>query len=158
MELIVISYKNHRLLSQQGFSLIEVMLALLIFLVIALGLVKMEILALQTHSNSVFRDEALRVAEDELSRLKALRFSLNGTANELNQSAWTALPAVTVNMRGGNVNFVRSVQITDIAANVTALKRIDVAVGWNQGNDPTQLAPTNTNRQTTLSTIIAQSD
>jgi prepilin-type N-terminal cleavage/methylation domain-containing protein len=153
---------SHR---QHGFTLIEVMVALLIFLVIALGLAKGEIAALLTQSGNIYRNEALRLAEDELSRLKGERFTLSGTSNDLAQSLWPVLPnydpsatAIPVNMRNGTTTFVRSIQITDIASTVTALKRIDIAVGWNQGNSTTMLWPTNRNHQISLSSIMAQSD
>lgn len=140
---------------QHGFSLVEVMIALLVFMVIMLGLAKMEISALRTHSGNVFRDEALRLAADELSRLKGLQFSLAATSDDLLAAAWTEPQDITVDMRGGSVTFARSVQITDIASSSVPLKRIDVAVGWTQGNSQT-FGPTDRNHQTSLSTIIAQ--
>lgn len=134
------------------------MVALLIFMVIALGLAKGEIAALTTQSGNLYRDEALRVAEDELSRLKSLQFSISGTHGDLAPGNWTALPDLTVKMRKGDTTFARSIQITDIATSATALKRINVAVGWTQGNSATLLAPTNQNHQTSVSTIIARVD
>jgi prepilin-type N-terminal cleavage/methylation domain-containing protein len=148
------SHRHH------GFTLVEVMVALLIFMVIALGLAKGEISALWAQRNNIFRDEALRLTEDELSRLKGEQFTLSSTAAALTATApaWTAQPDITVNMRNGTQTFARSFQITDIATSAIAMKRIDVAVGWTQGNNPTLLAPTNRNHQTSLSTIIIQSE
>jgi len=143
---------------QHGFSLVEVMIALLIFMVIMLGLAQGEIAALWSQSRNIFRSEALRLAEDELSRLKGERFSLLGTSAELAPATWSAPQNVAVRMRRGNFTFVRSIQITDIATTATALKRIDVAVGWTHGNNATLLAPTNLNNQTSLSTIIVRGD
>jgi len=143
---------------QQGFSLIEVMVALLIFMVIMLGLAKGELLALRTHSENVFRDEALRIAGDELSRLKSERFSISGTSADLSPTAWSVPVDITVNIRSSSAIFSRSIQITDIASTATNLKRIDVAVGWTQGNNGALIAPTNRNHQTSLSTIIVQGD
>lgn len=143
---------------QHGFSLIEVMIALLVFMVIMLGLAKGEINALWTQNGNLFRDEALRLAEDELSRLKGEQFSVQGTSPNLAQTAWSAPVNFIVNMRAGNTTFARSIKITDVASTVTALKRIDVAVGWTQGKSATLVAPTNRNRQTSVSTIIVQGD
>ena len=152
-------FKNKNISScQNGFSLIEVMLALLIFMVIMLGLAKGEISVLTTQSQNIFRDEALRLAEDELSRLKSERFSISGTSPNLAQATWSAPQSMTVNMRSGSATFSRSIQITDIASTAAALKRIDVAVGWTQGSNGSLFAPTNMNHQTSLSTIIAQGD
>jgi Tfp pilus assembly protein PilV len=133
------------------------MVALFIFLVIMLGLAKGEIAALSTQSGNTFRNEALRLAEDELSRLKGERFSLSGTSAELAPATWSAPQNITVNMRKGSITFARSVQITDIAGGAAVFKRIDVAVGWTQGNNAT-LAPTNRNHQTSVSTLIVRGD
>ena len=141
---------------QYGFSLVEVMVALLIFMVIMLGLAKGEITALLTHSENEFRDEALRLAEDELSRLKGEQFTVMNTSDELAQATWSAPATLNVNMRSGRTTFARSTQITNLAS--SALKRIDVAVGWTIGNNATVLAPTNRNHQASLSTIIVQGD
>lgn len=134
------------------------MIALFIFMIIMLGLAKGQIAALQTHTGNVFRDEALRLAEDELCRLKSLQFSLQGTDNQLNPAAWAALPAWSASLRGTTIAFNRSVQITDIATAATTMKQIDVAVGWTQGNGGILFAETNRNRQTSVSTIIVQSN
>jgi len=143
---------------QHGFSLVEVMVALLIFMVIMLGLAQGEITALWTQSRNIFRDEALRLAEDELSRLKGEQFSLSGTSAALTPASWSAPQDVVVRMRRGNFTFARSIQITDIATDATALKRIEVTVGWNHGSNATLLEPTKLNNQTSLSTIIVRGD
>ena len=105
----------------------------------------------------MYRDEALRLAEDELSRLKGENFTAHGLQQILPKRP--GRPGdLTVNMRGGSITFARSIQITDIASTFTALKRIDVAVGWTHGKSTTLLAPTNRNRQTSISTIIVQGD
>lgn len=134
------------------------MIALLIFMVIALGLATGEISALATHRANVFRDEALRLAEDELTRLKGERFTLNGTSPSLAQAAWSAPQDLTVNIRNAPTVFRRSFQITDIAGTATAMKRIDIAVGWTHGTSQVLLLPTNRNTQASLSTIITQSN
>jgi len=136
-------------LCQQGFSLVEVMIALLIFMVIALGLAQGELAALRAHNSNLFRDEALRVAEDQLNDLKS-----NTPAPTTN---WTtpSTADVTANIRGGAVTFTRNYLITSTSANIAKLTRIDVVVGWNQGNGPV-LLPTGCNHQVLLTTIQQQ--
>jgi prepilin-type N-terminal cleavage/methylation domain-containing protein len=135
---------------QDGFTLIEVMVALVIFLVIALGLMGGEIAALKAQTGNLYRDQALTLAEQQLNNLTGLDFNAPGLANA---PIWST-PPVTLDqdMRGGRVTFAQSVRIQDLTA---TLKLIEVAVGWNQGNNPV-LLPTNTNHQTSLSTIIVR--
>jgi prepilin-type N-terminal cleavage/methylation domain-containing protein len=141
---------------QGGFTLVELLVSLVIFIVIMLGLAKVEISTLVTQRGNAFRNEALRLAGDELGRLKGLRFSVAGTSAELNPAAWSDPPqTLTVKMRNGDATFARSVQITDIPATSIPMKRIDVAVGWS---DASSASPTKRKRQTSLSTIIVQSN
>lgn len=127
------------------------MIALVVFLVVALGLASGELTALYVQRGNDYRDEALRIAEDEMTRLKGQRFSA------LNQAAWTAPQNFKANIRSGATTFAGSTQITNLATKGVAMKRIDIAVGWTQGTDAA-VAPTNKNRQTFLSSIITQSD
>ena len=138
---------------QAGFTLVEVMFALMIFMVIMLGLAQGELAALRTQQGNIMREEATQLIESELSRLKSERFTMTDISNELDEIPWTTPEEITVSSRKGSLNFARAIRITDINAEGTLLKRIDVAVGWEQGNGA-QLGPTNKNRQTALSTII----
>jgi prepilin-type N-terminal cleavage/methylation domain-containing protein len=144
---------------QHGFSLIELMIALFIFMVIMLGLAKAEISALRAQSQNSYRDIALRLAEDQLNQLKNLQFSVQGTDPALALAVWTDPPqAMTANMRSGSVPFAISTQIVNIAATAIPMIRIDVAVGWNIGNNAALFEETGMNHQTSLSTIIVQSN
>lgn len=145
---------------QQGFTLIEIMIALLVFMVVMLGVAGGLITAIKTNKGNVVRDEALRLAEDELNRLKGEPFSVFGTSGDLTETVpvWTAPINVLSNIRGGTITFARARQIDDLATAATALKRLEVAVGWNDPAGGAALVPTNMNRQVSLSTIIVRSD
>ncbi|MDO5674719.1 MAG: prepilin-type N-terminal cleavage/methylation domain-containing protein [bacterium] len=153
MERIVFNDKTD-MNRQAGFTLVEVMFALMIFMVIMLGLAQGELTALRTQQGNIMREEATQLIESELSRLKSERFTMTDISDELDEISWTAPEEITVSSRKGILTFARSIKITDIDAEGTLLKRIDVAVGWEQGKGA-QVAPTNKNRQTALSTIIA---
>lgn len=149
---------------QQGFTLVEIMIALLVFMVIMLGVAGGLIAAIRTNKGNVVRDEALRMAEEELNRLKGERFSVFGTSGDLVAATppqWIVDPQmINVPIRGGTIAFTRARQVADLATAATALKSIEVAVGWNDpgntGGAP--LVPTNRNRQISVSTIIVRSD
>jgi len=149
---------------QKGFTLVEIMVALLVFMVIMLGVAGGIINVILANKGTVVRDEALRLAEEELNRLKGERFSVFGTSAALTAANWppdpTAVPDIQVNIRGHVVPFERLSRVADLATAATALKRIDVVVGWNDpgNNAGAVLAPTNRNHQVSLSTIIVRSD
>lgn len=151
-------FNNNSVQEQYGFTLIEVMVSLLIFMVIALGLAKMEVSAVRSQSENLFRDEAMRLAQEELNRLRGLQFSVSNTAVDLNQTVWNGPVNVVGTIRGNQIPFAQSVQITDLATSAVPLKRIDVAIGWNQGNSQIMIAPTARNHQTSLSTILVRAD
>lgn len=145
--------------------MVEIMIALLVFMVVMLGVAAGLIRATQANSGNLVRDEALRLAEEELNRLKSERFSVLGTSAALTAANFPAtaalagIPDIQVNIRGGTLAFERVSQVTDLATVATALKRIDVVVGWNDpGTGGAVLAPTNRTRQVNLSTIIVRSD
>lgn len=147
----------------QGFTLVEIMIALLVFMVVMLGVAGGLIQSLRSNSGNVVRAEALRLAEEELNRLQVERFSVFGTSAALTAAAWppdpTTVQDVLVNIRGGVMPFERLSQVTDLVTAAVALKRIDVVVGWDDpGAGGAVLAPTNRNRQISLSTIIVRSE
>lgn len=139
------------------------MIALLVFMVVMLGVAGGLIQAIRSNSGNVVRDEARRLAEEELNRLKGERFSVFGTSAALTAADWppdpTLVQDIQVNISGGSMPFERLSRVTDLATAATALKRIDVVVGWNDpGNAGAVLAPTNRTRQLSLSTIIVRND
>lgn len=137
---------------QRGFTLIEIMVALVVFMIIMLGVAAGLITTIRTNKANVVRDEAVRLATDELNRLK--------TSTNLIAGGWTDpnVDVVLVNMRAGATQYFRSVQITDIVATATALQLIDVAIGYDDLGGGPDIAPTNKNRQVSLSTIIVRDD
>ena len=147
-----VTNNNHFFLSQRGFTLIEIMVALVVFMIIMLGVAAGLITTIRTNKANVVRDEAVRLATDDLNRLKTSA-NLNNTAG-----AWVAQPNTLVNMRAGATQYARSVKITDIAATATTLKRIDVAIGYDDLGGGPALDPTKKNRQVSLSTIIVRND
>lgn len=143
---------------QQGFSLVELMIAMFIFMVVMLGLLVGVTSAIQANKGNVLRDEAIRIAEDELSRLRSEQFTASGTSAALAATAWTGPNNLIVNVRSGTVTYAVSEQITDINGGANPLKRIDVAVGWNDVGGAGAQAPTNMNYQVVLSTVLVQSE
>jgi type IV pilus assembly protein PilV len=144
-------------LNQKGFSLIELMIAMFIFMIVMLGMLAGVNSSIQTNKGNVLRDEAIRLAEDELSRLRSERFTSMGVSANLAATDWTGPNNITVNVRSGQITYALSRRITDIAGGISPLKRIDVAVGWNDvGGATAPQEPTKMNSQVILSTILVQ--
>jgi type IV pilus assembly protein PilV len=144
-------------LNQKGFSLIELMIAMFIFMIVMLGMLAGVNSSIQTNKGNVLRDEAIRLAEDELSRLRSEQFTSMGVSANLAATDWTGPNNITVNVRSGQITYALSRRITDIAGGISPLKRIDVAVGWNDvGGATAPQEPTKMNSQVILSTILVQ--
>lgn len=144
-------------LNQKGFSLIELMIAMFIFMIVMLGMLAGVNSSIQTNKGNVLRDEAIRLAEDELSRLRSEQFTSMGVSANLAATNWTGSNNITVNVRSGQITYALFRRITDIAGGISPLKRIDVAVGWNDvGGATAPQEPTNMNSQVILSTILVQ--
>lgn len=132
------------------------MIALVVFMIIMLGVAAGMIQSIRVNKATAVRDEAVRLATDDLNALKALPFTLN--ADGLGTTPWAAQPTVLVNIRAGAIQYWRSRQITNVNATATALKRVDVAIGWDDpGGGPAQ-APTGRNRQVSFSTVLVRDD
>jgi prepilin-type N-terminal cleavage/methylation domain-containing protein len=159
-EEVVVSNNKQQLHGQRGFTLVEILIALLVFMVVMLGVAAGLIQTLRVNRGNVVRDEALRLAADDLNRLKGEQFTVAAAPNLIQTwPNWTLTPNLLVNIRGGVMTFARATQITDLATTATALKRVDVAVGWNEpGQVGGALPETGMNRQVSLSTILVRSD
>ncbi|MEZ0329752.1 MAG: prepilin-type N-terminal cleavage/methylation domain-containing protein [Dissulfuribacterales bacterium] len=143
-------------LEEKGFSLVELMIAMFIFMVVMLGLLVGVNSAIQANKGNVLRDEAVRLAEEELTRLRSEQFTDLGTSGALAATGWTGPNNLTVNIRNGTVSYAVSKRITDINGGALPVKRIDVAVGWNDVGGTGAQAPTNMNYQVVLSAVLVQ--
>jgi len=139
---------KQRVCRQQGFTLVEVIIALFVFMIIAIGVMQGEVAALRTQTDNLLRDEAVRLAEERLNDLRARPPAVAPG------DAWGLLEPLNKPVRNGAVAFVQMARGMDTTAIAIPLTRIEVAVGWNQGNNRSQLAPTNCNHQVVLNTIV----
>lgn len=123
---------------RDGFSLIEVMLALTILGIGMLSLGAMQLLALEYGNRGRHGTHASIIAETEIERLQRLDWDaadLNPTGN------WTAVVARNHSIdvgAGGSVEQAYSLswRVTDLVAGST--KSIDVRVQWDEPNRPTR--------------------
>ncbi|MGQ9745071.1 MAG: type IV pilus modification PilV family protein [Dissulfurimicrobium sp.] len=103
----------------KGFSLVELMIAMFIFMIAMLGILAGLNSVIANNKTNVLRDEAINVAEEEMNRLKGLPFNSIVSGNP---------GSVTRNIRSGTITYNLNDTVTAITTNI---KRIDVAVAWS---------------------------
>lgn len=156
----------------KGFSLVELMIAMVIFTIAMLGVLAGLNSAIYNNKSNAEHDEAINVAEEEMNRLKDEQFLspvLNATAwaqpkDNNGNPIYSACPAsfsntsrcVAVNMRSGITTYAVTETITDIAVAPNGIKQITIAVGWNGKGGWAAQAPTNANYQHVISSVIVQ--
>jgi prepilin-type N-terminal cleavage/methylation domain-containing protein len=60
--------------TETGFSLVEVMIALVVLLLVFMGLMQAALLGIDSNLRNIFRDEALRIAAERMEEAKGLPF------------------------------------------------------------------------------------
>ncbi len=74
-------------INKKGFSLVEVMIALVILLLVFMGLIQASIVSIGANMRNEIRDEATRLTSDIMTQLRAAPF------DDLDRSPITAAPA-----------------------------------------------------------------
>lgn len=150
----------HVLKDKKGFTLIEILVAMVIILVVLLGIVQAALLSIDSNLRNLLRDEAIRTAEQ---RANGLLVDTGGTQYQglknlpfddvaLQATALTCTANdVSRNFRNMTRNYRVCWTITDIAADI---KRVEISVGWNYKGETAPLAPTNREFQHSITTIL----
>ena len=135
--------------NDRGFSLVEMLVAMVIILVAILGLFQVTLLSIDSNVINVLRDEAVRLAEERMDQLK----SLPVTDEALPPGNQCDAVQVKRNLR----NFIESYQvcttIIDLSGDVTK-KSVQVVVGWNHKETTPVKLPTNKVFQYSMSSIV----
>jgi len=144
----------------KGFTLIEVLIAMVLILVLLLGLVQAALLSIDSNLRNLLRDEAVRVAEERMNGMLVDIFGnqYQGLRNlPFDSPLLQATPLtctasdVSRSFRNMTRNYRVCWGITDVTTNV---KRIEVSVGWDYKNETGPLAPTNREFQHSITSIL----
>lgn len=160
---MVIVSKDNNKGNNKGFTLIELMVAMLILLVGGLALITSAAMVMEHNMTNQLRDEAVRVAEQDMSILRNTPFAslpagpAVGGWGTINGGIWTAAPppgscqTVQRSFRGiQNFSYTVCERITGLSATT---RQIDVAVGWDYKGTGV-LAPTVRKYQHSASSIV----
>jgi len=112
--------------NKTGFTLIEVMVAVVIMAVGLLALLRVAIMSIDTNMTNSLRDEAVRIAEEQISTLRQTKYD-----NLTGQSNWPTTPTpITRKLRSADRTFYVATWVRDLDATPSA-KIVSVAVGWD---------------------------
>jgi len=110
-------------LNNRGFSLLEVLVAMIIMLVGLLGLLQAIIVASESNAKNIIRDEGVQMSDSWMNWLKAKPFDV--------YSATYTPKSVKGRVRGGNVNYVVTMTTEALGDNS---RRLSVDVEWKYKN------------------------
>jgi len=142
-------------LNNRGFTLVEMLVAMVIMLVLLLSLVQAALLSIDGNMRNLLRDEGVRITEQRMNELRSLPFDDEKlAATTFKSNCPTVCPTVSRNFRNLTKAYTFCWQATDLSSDV---KRLDVVVGWNHKSEipPNQRpAPTCTEYQHRISSIL----
>jgi type IV pilus assembly protein PilV len=135
-----------RLNNNRGFTLVEVLVAMVIILVLFLGLVQAALLSIDSNLRNLLRDEAVRIAEQRINELRNIPFDslVVGGPNCL---------TVSKDFR----SLQKLYNVCDIIVTLdpnTNTRSLQVVVGWNHKNENPLQVPTNREFQHSISSIV----
>ncbi len=125
--------------NKQGYSLIEMLVALAILAIVAVALMQSSLLVIQKNSQNELRDEAVRIGEQTMNTIRSSPGGFDATPADaqhvdLTVETLRSLPSVTRTIRGGSVpyNVLKTVTMLDAPANNN--KQVTVTVNWSFRN------------------------
>lgn len=134
--------------NKDGFSLVEVMIALLVTLIVALAMMQTVLVSIEANTKNVIRDEAVKIAEGRLNEARNMPFDdltvLGvGTDNDAiaDCPAGFAFPTglkVTRSVRNISQDFCTNRTGQQVSANPAAVQ-IEVNVSWDWRGEPARL-------------------
>lgn len=132
-------------LNKKGVSLIEVMIALLIFLIINIAVMQTSLISIESNLKNELRDEAVRIASDRMEEARNIAFDnlvsdpVPGDNFEIKACKKTPVSdtsnyslKITRNIRNNSFNFGSRRTVTDFGMDT---KQISILVRWEYKGD-----------------------
>ena len=134
--------------NSKGFSLVEMVIAMVIILVSILGLFQATLLSIDSNVTNLLRDEAVRLAEERMDQLKSLPVV---DAGDLMPG--TNCAEVKRNLRNLTASYQVCTTIIDLNGDTTR-KSVQVIVGWDHKKENGVKAPTNKEFQYSMTSMV----
>jgi len=113
--------------NRKGFTLVEVMVALVILLFVFLALMQIALVSINSNINNLFRDEAVSVAEQHMIFIRNMPFdSVTDTSSTLVSDTRAEIND-TRDFRNFPLTFIPQRQVTDHGLDN---KQVDIRVSW----------------------------
>jgi prepilin-type N-terminal cleavage/methylation domain-containing protein len=100
-----------------GMTIVEVLMALVIVLIVSLALLQTALLGIDSNMRNVLRDEAVRVAEEDMDTVRNAPFA----------SIANSTSSVTRDLRNADIAYTVDRTVNTLN---TANKQVNVSVGW----------------------------
>lgn len=146
--------------SGPGFTLVEMMIALLIILVALFGLIQAALLSIDNNLRNLLRDEAVRISEQAMTgelidtggvKHEGLK-NLPVDNDHLPEGTWPVF-VVERSFRGMKRLYAVRITVTNLAGS-SAKKSLQVVVGWDHKNESPPQAETGREFQHSLTSIV----
>lgn len=122
------------LLNKKGFTLVEVMIALVVVLVVFLALMQTALVSIDSNMINILRDEAVSIAEERMSAHRnvpfdnALLTDTNGTPSNPGNFVPDTPPQIQRDIRNiNNFTFTTEKRVDDLGSDV---KMVEIRVAW----------------------------
>lgn len=130
---------THRRNGQQGFTLIETSISLVVMMVVALGAASLFVFALGTNSTGRDRELSMSVAQQQMERLRNAKFAdldatltATGGANKTVTSggrSYTVVTTIVNTITGNSTQKTITIQVTPKGTNTTGLSPVQKVFG-----------------------------
>ena len=121
--------------NKNGYSLIEVLIAILLLALVAMAIIQISIVAMRQNIQNAVRDEAVRVNELYMTALRGRSLSYADANNidlRTTGGAFVTLPTVTRTFRGGwNVFYQARKNVASMATGDKESRIVTIEVKWN---------------------------
>ncbi|UCG78222.1 MAG: prepilin-type N-terminal cleavage/methylation domain-containing protein [Nitrospirota bacterium] len=143
--------------NNKGFTLVEMLIAMVIILVAMMGLYKTVIVAIEGNTRTLLRNEGTKLAEQIINEIRGLPYDDITAMTPWDATTWNAalgyVPPLDRKMRKMNAQYAIVVNVTENAP----LKTVNVIVGWDFKRENTNEILTNVTQkefETSISTIV----